>query len=175
MDMSQDDFNRDVEQRLNGRLGKIQQTGERYPYPLVAVHANRFYANRFALIGDAAVGMHPVTAHGFNLGLSGQNILAEEITHALAKGQAFWSPSLLQRYQRKHMLATRPLFHGTNQVVTLFTNDSVPAKLLRKATMHLSNNLPPVKWAIRQKLMTKKQIHSLLPPLPPGVGMLLGR
>ncbi len=166
MEMSEEAFNLDMEQRLQGKLGKIRQAGERFPYPLVAVHANRFYANRFALIGDAAVGMHPVTAHGFNLGLSGQSILAEEILNALAKGREYWSSALLRRYQRKHMLATRPIFHGTNQIVSLFTNDSLSAKLVRKATIHLSNHLPPVKWAIQHKLMTKKQMHSLL-PLPP--------
>ena len=50
--------------------------GERHSYPLMAVHASSFFANRCALIGDAAVGMHPVTAHGFNLGLRGQATLA---------------------------------------------------------------------------------------------------
>ena len=165
LDLSEDDFAGDVEARLNGRLGQMSQIGERFVYPLVAVHANRFYAGRYALIGDAAVGMHPVTAHGFNLGLSGQDILAREILNARQKGQAFWTPALLQRYQQQHMLSTRPLYHGTNSIVSLFTNDSFPATLLRKAVLRLSNNLPPVKWAIQQKLMTKHQLSAILPSL----------
>ncbi len=165
LDMSEAEFNFDIEERLKGKLGRMKQVGKRYPYPLVAVHANKFYGQRCALIGDAAVGMHPVTAHGFNLGLSGQDLLASAITKAHAKGKPFWSSALLQRYQHQHMLTTRPIYHGTNSIVGLFTNDSFPATLLRKAALRLSNNIPPVKWAIQQKLMAKKQLPSFLPPL----------
>ncbi len=165
LSMSKDDFNADIERRLHARLGKMKQKGKRYPYPLVGVHANRFVTNRFALIGDAAVGMHPVTAHGFNLGLSGQDLLANEILDAVSKQQNFYSPSILGRYQSRHMLATRMLYHGTNSIVGLFTNDSFPATLLRKAAIRLSNNLPLVKWAIEQKLMAKNHLKCFLPPI----------
>jgi 2-polyprenyl-6-methoxyphenol hydroxylase-like FAD-dependent oxidoreductase len=78
MAMSKAAFNEDIQKRFDNRLGKMDLIGKRFPYPLVAVHANRFVTKRFALIGDAAVGMHPVTAHGFNLGLRGQNTLAKK-------------------------------------------------------------------------------------------------
>ena len=165
LDMERASFNQDIEKRLNGRLGAMKLKGDRYPYPLVGVHANRFFTRRFALIGDAAVGMHPVTAHGFNLGLSGQDLLASEMSTAISQGRDFWHPVVLSRYQQQHMLSTRPIYHGTNSIVSLFTNDSLPATLLRKAVLRLSNNLPPVKWAITQKLMAKNQVKSILPVL----------
>lgn len=164
LNTSEENYSQDIKQRLHGKLGNMHQIGKRYPYPLVSVHANRFMAKRFALIGDAAVGMHPVTAHGFNLGLSGQDLLADEILTALKRGLEFCSPALLQRYQHQHMISTRPLYHGTNSIVGLFTNDNFPATLLRKVALRLSNNLPPVKWAIQQKLMAKNQVRSLWPP-----------
>ena len=165
--MSKASFNKDIEKRLNGRLGTMHQKGDRYPYPLVGVHANRFFSQRFALIGDAAVGMHPVTAHGFNLGLSGQDLLANEMLDRNFMGAGIsGTRDVLSRYQRQHMLSSRPLYHGTNSIVALFTNDSLPATLLRKAVLRLSNNLPPIKWAITQKLMAKNQVKSLLPTLP---------
>jgi hypothetical protein len=49
--------------------------------------------------------------------------------------------------------------------VALFTNDSLPATLIRKAVLRLSNNLPLVKWAITQKLMAKNQVKSIFPAL----------
>ena len=161
--MDEESFNREVEQRVGGRLGSMKQVGERFHYPLVGVHANRFHARRFALIGDAAVGMHPVTAHGFNLGLSGQDLLATEILNAITAGEEYWQPAVLQRYQQQHMINTRLLYHGTNSIVKLFTNEHLPAKLLRKAMLRVSNHLPPVKWAIQQKLMTKDHLSSLIP------------
>lgn len=154
--LSEADFNKEVEKRLGARLGRMQQSGERYTYPLVGVHARRFYTNRFALVGDAAVGMHPVTAHGFNLGLSGQDLLAQEILRAVKAGGHFWENSVLAAYQAKHMPNSRVLYHGTNTVVGLFTDERLPAKLLRNAVLRISNHLPPLKQAIRHKLMNKQ-------------------
>ena len=53
----------------------MELVGKRYSYPMVTTYAKKFISDRFALIGDAAVGMHPVTAHGFNLGLNLQALL----------------------------------------------------------------------------------------------------
>lgn len=165
MAMDEEAFNADIERRFERRLGRMQLVGERFAYPLVAVHAKRFVGRRFALIGDAAVGMHPVTAHGFNLGLSGAELLAGLVRKAAQRDGDIGADAVLLPYQSRHMLDTRPLYHGTNTVVGLFTNDSFPATVLRKAVMHLSNQLPPVKWAIRHKLMAKGGLPK--PPLLP--------
>ena len=37
--------------------GSMQLASDRFAYPLVGVHAERFHSRRFALLGDAAVGM----------------------------------------------------------------------------------------------------------------------
>ena len=160
--MGEGAFNRDIEERFGHRLGAMQLTGERFSYPLVAVHASRFVARRFALIGDAAVGMHPVTAHGFNLGLSGVDLLGSEIRGLAGRGADIADPAALHRYQTRHRLATLPLFHGTNGIVGLFTDDDLPARLLRKAVLHISNHLPPVKWAIRNKLVSRGHVGGAL-------------
>lgn len=142
----------DLTEQLGGRLGEMTQASEMYSYPLVGVHANAFVAERSALIGDAAVGMHPVTAHGFNLGLESADILARLLTEASAKGKDIASPALLARYQREHMFNTRPLYHGTHMMVKLFTNESPSAKVLRSLVLRLSNNCPPIKQAISRQL-----------------------
>lgn len=142
----------DLEQRLHGRLGHMTSAGSIHTYPLVGVHARRFIAHRTALIGDAAVGMHPVTAHGFNLGLAGADILGGLIAQAGVAGKDIAAQSLLERYENRHMPHTRALYHGTNFMVKLFTNEAAPAKLLRNAVLRLSNNLPPVKHLITKQL-----------------------
>jgi ubiquinone biosynthesis UbiH/UbiF/VisC/COQ6 family hydroxylase len=165
MDMDEQAFANDIRQRFDGRYGDMQLITERFAYPLVGVHAAKFHAQRFALIGDAAVGMHPVTAHGYNLGLSGQQILAREITDAVAQRRDIGAPSLLERYQRRHMRTTRPMFHGTNEMVKFFTDDRAPAKLARKIALRVANRLPPLKNAIQNKLTETTNRHSLLPPV----------
>ncbi|MBT4587585.1 MAG: 5-demethoxyubiquinol-8 5-hydroxylase UbiM, partial [Gammaproteobacteria bacterium] len=82
LNMDKEKFCKLASDGFNGSLGVMKQIGERYSYPLVGVYAQKFRSTRFALIGDAAVGMHPVTAHGFNLGLRGQDILASAIAKA---------------------------------------------------------------------------------------------
>lgn len=173
-EMSEAEFNHNVEQQLDGLLGDMKLIGKRHVYPLVAVHANQFVARRFALIGDAAVGMHPVTAHGFNLGLRGQANLAKEISHAIAEGTDIASPALLKAYETSHMRTTRVLYHGTNVVVGLFTNESLAAKLARKATLRLANNIAPVKRLITESLTERdlegtnplQDLKNNLPPIP---------
>ncbi len=58
---------------------------------------------------------------------------------------------MLEEYQRKQMRVTWPLYTGTNEIVSLYTNDSVPAKILRGLVLRLSNNFPPVKQMISKK------------------------
>ena len=165
--MDADAFAADVAERFGHRLGAMELAGERFAYPLVAVHASRFVARRFALVGDAAVGMHPVTAHGFNLGLSGVDLLAGEIRQQLRRGADIAGPAALARYQARHRLATLPLFHGTNRIVGLFTDDRLPARLARKAVLHLSDRVAPVKWAIRHKLVSRDHVGGPLLALLP--------
>ena len=154
---SEDDFNRDIQRRFENRLGNMRRITPCYSYPLVGVHAKQFIATRFALLGDAAVGMHPVTAHGFNLGLSGQTILTDEIKSALEQQRDIGKARVLYAYQRQHMRVTKPLYLGTNTIVGLFTNDSLPMKALRKTVLHLSNHFAPIKWLIKKKLTDSDQ------------------
>jgi 2-polyprenyl-6-methoxyphenol hydroxylase-like FAD-dependent oxidoreductase len=161
--LSDDEFAQTVERRLKGKLGNMHLASKRHVYPLVGVHAKQFIANRFAVIGDAAVGMHPVTAHGFNLGLGSQKILAKEIVLAQSKQQDIGCTKVLERYQRQHMIATRVIYHGTNLVVGLFTNDNIGAKIARKLTMRFANNFAPIKNVISAKLTEKLTNKSSLP------------
>ncbi len=152
MGMPEDEFNHDVQTRFEHRYGEMRLITERFAYPLVGVHARKFIATRFALIGDAAVGMHPVTAHGFNLGLSGQDILAKEVIKAVNRDADIGNTALLERFESAHMRATLPIYHGTNKIVKLFTDDRRPVRLLRQITVRLANNFPLIKHMIQNKL-----------------------
>ena len=152
IDMSEEVFNKDITYQFNNKLGKMKLISERHAYPLVAVHAKKFYSNRFALIGDAAVGMHPVTAHGFNLGVRGQNILAREIKSAIKNRADIGAASVLEKYHAKHRKLTRPLYLGTNSIVKLFNDNKLPARIARKSILRLSNHIWPIKRAIMNQL-----------------------
>lgn len=143
-------FNRDISQRYEYRLGEMRRISKRNIYPLIGTYAARFHDLRFALIGDAAVGMHPVTAHGFNLGVLSVKNLSERVITALRRGQDFSASRVLRGYTRDHRLGSLPLFAATNFVVTLFTNDR--ARLPRQTLLKTANLLTPFKKLIAHQL-----------------------
>jgi len=150
--MEPEAFATDIAARFDNKLGRMTLVTKRHTYPLMGVLANRFVAPRFALVGDAAVGMHPVTAHGFNLGLTGGAILAEEIRASLMRGLEVGEYEALLSYERRHRRKVLPLYHGTNAIVKLYTDNSGPARFLRTAGLRLGNLITPVKRQIERQL-----------------------
>lgn len=155
MKMPDEELSGWVEEKFHHRLGKMKLDSKRHAFPLVGVYADRFVAKRLALLGDAAVGMHPVTAHGFNFGLKGAITLSELIKTAIRTGGDIASPILLESYQRSHRLATKPLYLTTSGIVSLYTNDSEIAKIVRKYLLKTANRVQPVKSMLVSKLTEK--------------------
>ncbi len=148
MTLSEEDFNHEVSARFKQRLGAMRLSSTRHTYPLVTVYAKRLIGQRFALIGDAAVGMHPVTAHGFNFGLTGLASLSAEIKAAVAADNDIGSASLLLRYEKTHRRNTRPLFLATHAIAKIYASDSPPAKFLRASAIRIGNRIAPFKRAV---------------------------
>jgi ubiquinone biosynthesis UbiH/UbiF/VisC/COQ6 family hydroxylase len=152
MKMPVDEFNRLVRDQFDARLGDMRLAGERYAYPLVAVYADRFVAPRLALLGDAAVGMHPVTAHGFNFGLYGVEVLTRGIVAARSAGRDIGSDDVLSAYHAEHRRTTWPIYIGTNALVKLFTDDRLPLRVLRGAVLRAADLAAPLKAQITAQL-----------------------
>lgn len=149
-----------VQQQLDERLGAMQLAGQRHSYPLVGVYAHRFAAPRFALVGDAAVGMHPVTAHGYNFGLYSVEVMARELARAQRQGLDLGDLAPLLAYESEHRRTTLPIYLGTNGIVQLFTDDRPPARLVRGAVLRVARGLPPLRTAIARQLTGRVALHS---------------
>jgi ubiquinone biosynthesis UbiH/UbiF/VisC/COQ6 family hydroxylase len=149
------EFVAEVTRGVRGSLGAMNLEGERYVYPLIGTFARRFVGPRFALLGDAAVGMHPVTALGFNIGLRGQDTLAEAIAEAQARGADIASPDVLRRYEIAHRRLAWPLWVGTNVVARLYGAQGPVARVARRAALRLAEHLPPFKHAVTALLMDR--------------------
>lgn len=152
------DYAATVEPWLDGQLGRLRpgpgEESRRHLYPLVATWAPRLVSQRVVLVGDAAVGMHPVTAHGFNLGLYSAETLARQIARRAHGGRVDPAdPRALEAYDREHRQTARWIFHGTNAIVRLFTDDRPAARLARQATLHLAERLPMVKALVVRQLV----------------------
>ena len=164
--LSPEEYAASVQQQFGHRVGRMQLVGERHAYPLVAVYAQRFAGARCALIGDAAVGMHPVTAHGYNLGLSGVARLTQVLSDARRHGRDLGDAAVLQRYARAHHRHAWPLYRGTNAIVGLYTDERPLPKLLRRAVLAGSSHLPPLQSLIVSQLTGRRPAWPRAAPLP---------
>ena len=86
--------------------------------------AQRFYGKRSALIGDAAVGMHPVTAHGFNLGLASADLWPNWFSKPSNAVRILVRRACWKNTVPSTMLHAHPIYHGTNMLLKLFTNEN---------------------------------------------------
>lgn len=149
-------FGQSITDLFEQRLGAMVPSAAPVAYPLVGVYANAFVGDRCALIGDAAVGMHPVTAHGFNLGLAGAHRLANVLNQAAARGGDIGAPAGLASFERGHRLASRPLYEATNAIATLYTDDRLPARMLRRAGLRLAHGVTPFRQLIAAHLTQRE-------------------
>lgn len=145
-------FNADMARRFAHRLGRMALASTRHVYPLVAVYPRRLVGQRLACVGDAACGMHPVTAHGFNLGLKSVEALVDELRRARRLGRPLADASVLARYERTHWLASRPTYLATQWVASLFTRETPPARVLRHLALRAGQRLTPFRRALAASL-----------------------
>jgi ubiquinone biosynthesis UbiH/UbiF/VisC/COQ6 family hydroxylase len=150
--LSLDRLGEELTRRFHRRFGTMRAISPIHVYPLTVTWSRHFAATRAALVGDAAVGMHPVTAHGFNLGLSGVDRLGGLLAATIARGRDVGDPLPLRRFEAGHRAATLPLYRATNMIVRLFTDDRPLARAARDMTIGLGVRLPPVRHAVSAML-----------------------
>jgi 2-octaprenyl-6-methoxyphenol hydroxylase len=140
--LPEDDYLTVLRPRFGDFLGKISLAGERFTYPLGLTVANHFVADRLALVGDAAHGMHPIAGQGLNAGLRDVAALAHVIAHATRRGEDFASPQVLSRYEQWRRFDTASLATATDVFNRLFSNDNPLLRAGRDLGMSVINAIP---------------------------------
>ncbi len=128
--------------RFGDFLGEISLAGARFTYPLNLTIANSFVAERVALVGDAAHGMHPIAGQGLNAGLKDVAALAEVLALAKRRGEDIGRIDVLERYQRWRRFDVMTLAAATDAVNKLFSNDNSLIRLGRDLGLGVVNALP---------------------------------
>ncbi len=153
--MTKKKINKKIENDLRGKFGKMNIIGKKYTYPMLTIYSNEFYRDRSVLIGDTAVGMHPVTAHGFNLGLRGIDILQNKIKNALMNNIDIGSTDILKEYEKNFKKVALPIYLATNAIVRLYSSQKPIIKLARRSLLVLADAMKPAKNAIIDNLLLK--------------------
>ncbi|MBP7001045.1 FAD-dependent monooxygenase [Amaricoccus sp.] len=134
--------------RFGDFLGAVSLAGARFSYPLGLSLAERLVADRVALVGDAAHGVHPLAGQGLNLGLRDVAALAEVLATARRRGQDPGAPDVLADYQRWRRFDAATLAAATDGLNRLFSNDNPALRLARDLGLGLVNRLPAVRRAL---------------------------
>ncbi|WP_208347391.1 UbiH/UbiF/VisC/COQ6 family ubiquinone biosynthesis hydroxylase [Pseudaestuariivita rosea] len=165
--MSDSDFLDALRPRFGDFLGQIKLAGKRFSYPLNLTLANSFVADRLALIGDAAHGIHPIAGQGLNAGLRDVGALVEVLVEARRRGEDHGTRPVLDRYEGWRRFDSATLALATDGFNRLFSNDNALLRLGRDLGMGLINKLPRARRAfIREAAGLTGDVPKLLQGKP---------
>ncbi len=144
-------FEEELERRFGHKLGALRVVGGRKAFPLGLTLARSFVAPRFALAGDAAHGIHPISGQGLNLGFKDVAALAETVIEADRLGLDIGLISVLERYETWRRFDTFRMGVTTDVLNRLFSNDLTPVRVARDLGLGIVDRLPGLKsFFIRQ-------------------------
>lgn len=138
-------FLAEVDKRFGGKLGALSLDGPRQSWPLEMHLARRYVGPRFALIGDAAHGVHPIAGQGLNLAFRDVAALVEVLSDAIRLGFDAGDAQALTRYERWRRFdstISTATFDGLNR---LFSSDYTLVRSGREVGLGLVDRMPMLK------------------------------
>lgn len=145
LDLPERAFLAEAQKRMGDILGTIALASPRSSYPLGFHHAAHITAERFALVGDAAHGIHPIAGQGLNLGFRDVAALAEVLVDGARLGLEAGDAQLLDRYQRWRSLDSLMVAASTDSLTRLFGIKGRTARAVRRFGLAAVERLPPLK------------------------------
>ena len=135
----------EIEKRMGGFLGALSLAGPRASYPLGFHHAATITAERLALVGDAAHGIHPIAGQGLNLGFRDAAALAQVLVEGARLGLDLGDTQLLGRYQAWRSLDTLMVAFATDALTRLYGISGRAASAVRRFGMGAVQRIGPLK------------------------------
>ena len=135
----------EIEKRMGGFLGEVALAGPRWSYKLGFHHAAQITAQRLALVGDAAHGIHPIAGQGLNLGFRDAAALAEVLVEGARLGLDLGDAQLLGRYQAWRSLDTLMVAFATDGLTRLYGLPGRAASAVRRLGMGAVQRIGPLK------------------------------
>ncbi|NKB36244.1 MAG: hypothetical protein GKR93_03625 [Gammaproteobacteria bacterium] len=165
LSMDKDEFNLELAEAFEYRLGEIKKTDLRSSFPLRRAQADVYCKERFALIGDAAHSVHPLAGQGANLGLLDAASLAQLVLKAQAANRDIAGRSVLRAYERWRKFENKIMMMTLEGFKYTFENQSGPVPVLRNRALDFANSIVPLKHSIMRHAMG---LNGDLPELAKG-------
>jgi 2-polyprenylphenol 6-hydroxylase len=128
-------------------LGDFELITPQTGFPLRLMRAPRTVGPRFALVGDAAHAIHPLSGHGINLGFQDARVLAETLCN-LREFEHCGDLLSLRPYERRRKEEVVALQTATDGLQRLFVPQNAPLVWLRNTGMNLTGKLPVLRDAL---------------------------
>ena len=138
-------FGAAVTRASDGVLGALEASGPRARFPLRRLHAPRYVAERFALIGDAAHTVHPLAGQGVNQGFLDVARLVAELGEALARGEDPGDGRALGRYGRARRAENLLVGGVLDGLWHLFADERGLVRNARRTGLGVVNRSGPLK------------------------------
>jgi len=167
LDLDDEAFLNELQSAFGFRLGTFSRIGKRAAYPLALSKALRLTATRSVLVGNAAHGLHPVAAQGFNLGMRDVAALCDCIADACMEMDAdIGGQVTLNRFASWRKGDQKKVVRFTDSLVKMFASKKLPLRLLRNAGMLAFDFVPGVRSEFARHTMG---LAGKLPRLSRGV------
>jgi 2-octaprenyl-3-methyl-6-methoxy-1,4-benzoquinol hydroxylase/2-octaprenylphenol hydroxylase len=127
------------------RLGRIVTATPRAGFPLKLQLAERYQAERFVLLGDAAHTVHPLAGQGVNLGLRDVAELRDTLLAARLAGRDIGAAHVLRRYARRRRSADTLDALGFDALARVYAWQAPPLVAARGLGVRLFDRLAPLK------------------------------
>ena len=164
--MSDTAFLAEAQRMMGGVLGGLELAAPRASFPLGFHHTARIVADRLALVGDAAHGIHPIAGQGLNLGLRDAAALVEVIADGMRLGLDPGDAQVLARYERWRASDGLMVAAATDGLTRLFGLPGRGASLVRRLGMAGVQRAPLLKrWLMDEA----RGVSGTLPRLLQGV------
>ncbi|HBO37899.1 MAG TPA: 2-octaprenyl-6-methoxyphenyl hydroxylase [Pasteurellaceae bacterium] len=161
MQLDEPAFLASLQQHFGWRLGKLQQCGQRFAYPLNLSRAARHIALRTVLISNAAQTLHPIAGQGFNLGIRDVMTLTNILSVAYQQQKDLGEHSLLQQYEDARKGDQENIIKLTDGLVSIFSNQLLPLQIGRNLGLMVLSQCttarqyfakPTLGWGSHEKL-----------------------
>jgi 2-octaprenyl-6-methoxyphenol hydroxylase len=166
--LSERAFVAEISKRSGGLLGDISMAAPRSTYPLGFHHAAHITAERLALVGDAAHGIHPIAGQGLNLGFRDVAALVEVLVDGARLGLDLGDAQLLTRYERWRSLDSLLVAVATDSLTRLFGIPGKTASAVRRFGLGAVQRTRPLKSLF---MAEARGTSGALPKLLQGVGV----